>query len=220
MTTPRPIPRVRCATAARRLGAQLRELERREPGQRSRPPRALAGRGRHGGVPHARVPPERSVVSTVGIAVAMASPLGGATGATVSTGTAPFESPAAKPCMRAHAAGVPNPNAESRRRAEQALRLHRERKRRAAYRRWSSSRRSGRPRRHRACGRHRETWSAALHGDAAGLNGHSSIVTDDSALRATRAAIEGKPLPCQSLASDVDRRDRLDRDRHRRTANR
>jgi hypothetical protein len=53
-----------------------------------------------------------------------------------------------------------------------------------------------------------------------GLNGHSSIVTDDAALRATRAALEGKPLPCRSLATHLDRRDPFDRDRNRRTADR
>src|SRR5205823_557533 len=35
------------------------------------------------------------------------------------------------------------------------------------------------------------------------LNGHTGIVTDDSALRATRAALEGKPLPCQSLTTTL-----------------
>jgi alpha-beta hydrolase superfamily lysophospholipase len=36
-----------------------------------------------------------------------------------------------------------------------------------------------------------------------GLNGHSAIVTDPSALMATRAALERRPLPCRSLASIV-----------------
>jgi triacylglycerol esterase/lipase EstA (alpha/beta hydrolase family) len=35
------------------------------------------------------------------------------------------------------------------------------------------------------------------------LNGHTGIVTDPETLRNVRAALEGRPLPCRSLANEV-----------------
>jgi hypothetical protein len=35
------------------------------------------------------------------------------------------------------------------------------------------------------------------------LNGHTGILTDPTALRNVRAALEGKPLPCRSLANEI-----------------
>jgi hypothetical protein len=36
-----------------------------------------------------------------------------------------------------------------------------------------------------------------------GLNAHKAVLSDPSALRAVRAALENKPLPCQSLPTVV-----------------
>jgi hypothetical protein len=189
-------------TAARRLGAQLRALQRREPGREV----DLLGHSQGGVVveeflTHVYNPSDPSY-PPLGTAVAMASPLSGATGATV------FDrlrrSSAGREALNAaRAAGLPNPNAES----VAELSKH------SNFMRAQAETRLPAMVQLTTIGAAQDVVAPA--GDTAkrgaqrytaipnGLNGHSSIVTDASALRAARAALEGRPLPCQSLASTL-----------------
>jgi hypothetical protein len=189
-------------TAARRLGAQLRELQRREPGREV----DLLGHSQGGVViaeflTHVYHPSDPSY-PPLGTAVVMASPLGGATGATVFDGLR--RSSAGRQALNAaHAAGFPNPNAES----------IAELSKRSEFMRAQDATRLPAMVQLTTIGAAQDVIAPA--GDTAkrgaqsytaiphGLNGHSSIVTDGSALRATRAALERKPLPCQSLATTL-----------------
>jgi hypothetical protein len=187
-------------TAARRLGAQLREMELREPGREV----DLIGHSQGGVVMteflthvyHASDPS----YPPLGFAVAMASPLGGATGATVDRQL--NRSAVGRLALSAaHAAGAPDPNARPVVELDKGSRFVSE---------LDPSRLSPMidltsigatqdviapavdTARHGA-----KSFTVTPHSP----NAHSGIVTDDSALRATRAAIEGKPLPCQSLTT-------------------
>jgi hypothetical protein len=187
-------------TAARRLGAQLRELERQEPGREV----DLIGHSQGGvimteflaHVYHASDPS----YPPLGFAVAMASPLGGDTGATVEGNL--NRSAVGRLALRAaHAAGAPDPNARSVAQLDKRSRFVGE---------LDPSRLSPMVDL-TSIGATQDVIAPAVdsarHGALSftvtphSLNGHSGIVTDDSALRATRAAIEGKPLPCQSLTT-------------------
>jgi hypothetical protein len=189
-------------TAARRLGAQLRELQRREPGREV----DLLGHSQGGVVvaeflTHVYQPGDPSY-PPLGTAVAMASPLGGATGATVFDGLR-RSSAGRRALNAAHAAGLPNPNAES----------ITELSKRSEFMRAQDATRLPAMVQLTTIGAAQDVIAPA--GDTEkrgaqhytviphGLNGHSSIVTDGSALRATRAALERKPLPCQSLATTL-----------------
>jgi hypothetical protein len=186
--------------AARRLGAQLREMERREPGREV----DLIGHSQGGvimteflvHVYHASDPS----YPPLGTAVAMGSPLGGDTGAT--TEEILRRSAAGRLALSAaHAAGAPSPDAESI--AELSKNSKFSRNLRAPHlppmvdlttigaaqdvvASAGDTARSGAQKR-----------TVIPHSP----NGHSGIVTDDSALATTRAALEGKPLPCQSLTT-------------------
>jgi len=189
------------ATAARRLGEQLQELERREPGREV----DLLAHSQGGVVvaeflTHVYQPGDPSY-PPLGTAVMMASPLGGATGATVFDGLR--RSMAGRQALNAaHAAGLPNPNAES----IAELSKHSEFMRAQRATRLPEMQLT-------TIGASQDVIApagdterrGAQHYTAIprGLNGHSSIVTDSSALRATRAALERKPLPCQSLATTL-----------------
>jgi hypothetical protein len=187
-------------TAARRLGAQLREMERREPGREV----DLIGHSQGGVVMtefflHVYHPSDPSY-PPLGFAVAMASPLGGATGATVEgklsrSAVGPLASRAAQ------AAGAPDPNARSVVELNQGSEFvaQLDPSRLPAVVDLTS------------IGATQDVIAPAVDTERRGaksftvaphsLNGHSGIVTDDAALRATRAAIEGKQLPCQSLTT-------------------
>ena len=187
-------------TAARRLGAQLRELQRREPGREV----DLIGHSQGGvimeeflvHVYHASDPS----YPPLGTAVALASPLGGATTATTE-GDLRRSAAGRRILDVADAAGAPSSEGES------VFQLNKRS-------RFSQDLQAS----HipplvdfTSIGAAQDVIAPA--GDTAkpgvqrrtvvprGLNGHSGIVTDDSALQATRAAIEGKPLPCQSLTT-------------------
>jgi hypothetical protein len=185
--------------AARRLGAQLRELERREPGREV----DLIGHSQGGVVmteflTHVYHPSDPSY-PPLGSAVALASPFDGSTAATT------FEALRGSALGRraldaAHAAGAPSPDAESLRELDTNSDFSRGRGAQlppvvdlvsigAAQDVIAPAGDTARP------GARRRT--VIPHS----LNGHTGIVTDDSALRATRAALEGKPLPCQSLTT-------------------
>ena len=136
----------------------------------------------------------------LGFAVAMASPLGGATGATVEGIL--NRSAAGRLALRAaHAAGAPDPNAQA------VMELDK----RSDFSRDAGNGQVPPMIDLTSIGAAQDVVAPA--GDTKkggarnltvvprGLNGHSGIVTDDTALRATRAAIEGKPLPCQSLTT-------------------
>jgi hypothetical protein len=185
--------------AARRLGAQLRELERREPGREV----DLIGHSQGGVVmteflTHVYHPSDPSY-PPLGFAVALASPFDGSTAATT------FEALRRSALGRraldaAHAAGAPSPDAESLRELDTNSDFSRGRGAQlppvvdlvsigAAQDVIAPAGDTAR------AGARRRT--VIPHS----LNGHTGIVTDDSALRATRAALEGKPLPCQSLTT-------------------
>jgi pimeloyl-ACP methyl ester carboxylesterase len=187
-------------TAARRLGAQLRELERREPGREV----DLIGHSQGGVVMtefllHVYHPSDPSY-PPLGVAVAMASPLGGATGATVE-GELNRSAVGKLALQAAHAAGAPDPNARS----------LGELNKRSDFSRDNRSGQLPPMIDLTSIGATQDVIAPAV--DTARreasrftvtphrLNGHSGIITDDSALRATRAAIEGKQLPCQSLTT-------------------
>jgi hypothetical protein len=185
--------------AARRLGAQLRELERRAPGREV----DLIGHSQGGVVmaeflAHVYHPSDPSY-PPLGFAVALASPFAGSTAATA------FEALNRSALGRralnvAHAAGAPNPDAESLRQLDKNSDFSR-----GVDAHFPSVVDLV------SIGAAQDVIAPA--GDTArqgarqrtviphSLNGHTGIVTDDSALRATRAALEGKPLPCQSLTT-------------------
>jgi hypothetical protein len=187
-------------TAARRLGAQLREMERREPGREV----DLIGHSQ-GGVIMAEFllhvyHPSDPAYPPLGFAVAMGSPLGGDTGASVE-GTLNGSAVGRLALNAAHTAGAPDPNAQSVADLNKGSELVREldpsrlppevvltsigATQDVIAPAVDTARRGA------------QSFTVTPHS----LNGHSGIVTDDSALRATRAAIEGKHLPCQSLTT-------------------
>ena len=186
--------------AARRLGAQLRELERRAPGREV----DLIGHSQGGVVMaeflahvyHASDPS----YPPLGFAVALASPFAGSTAAT--TFEALNRSALGRRALNAaYAAGAPSPDAESLRQLDKKSDFSRNLHTvhlppvveltsiSAAQDVIAPAGDTARD------GAHKRT--VIPHS----LNGHTGIVTDDSALQATRAALEGKPLPCQSLTT-------------------
>jgi hypothetical protein len=185
--------------AARRLGAQLRELERRDPGREV----DLIGHSQGGVVmaeflAHVYHPSDPSY-PPLGFAVALASPFAGSTAAT--TFEALNRSALGRRALNAaHAAGAPSPDAESLRQLDKKSDFSQDQDAHlppvvdlisigaaqdVIAPAGDTARRGARER------------TVIPHS----LNGHTGIVTDDSALRATRAALEGKPLPCQSLTT-------------------
>jgi hypothetical protein len=187
-------------TAARRLGAQLRQLQRHQPGREV----DLIGHSQGGVVmteflAHVYHPGDPSY-PPLGYAVAMASPLGGSTGATAEADIQ--KSASGRLALRAaHAAGAPNPNAVSVAQLSERSPFVRNLQRARLPGVVDLT----------AIGAAQDVVTPADDTSRAGaehrtviphsLNGHSGIVTDDAALRATRAALEGKPLPCQSLTT-------------------
>ena len=189
-------------TAALRLGAQLRELERREPGREV----DLIGHSQGGVImteflAHVYHPSDPSYPPLAN-AVAMSSPLSGDTGAT--TIEALRRLAVGQLALRAaHKAGAPDPDAESIAdlskqsdfvRHLRPVRLPSVIDLTSLAAAQDLIAPAGDTARHGAQGR-----TVIPHS----LNGHSGIVTDDAALRATRAALEGKQLPCQSLTTIV-----------------
>ncbi len=186
--------------AARRLGAQLRELERREPGREV----DLIGHSQGGMImteffAHVYHPSDPAY-PPLGTAVAMGSPLGGATGATASASLR--RSAAGRLALdAAHAAGAPDPDAES------VAELNKQ----SGFSQASRAEHLPPVVDLTSIGAAQDVIAPAGDTTRAGaqnrtviphsLNGHPGIVTDDSALATTRAALEGKPLPCQSLTT-------------------
>jgi len=188
--------------AAWHLGAQLRELQRREPGREV----DLIGHSQGGVVmteflAHVYHPSDPSY-PPLGTAVAMASPLRGDPGASAFEAFRRFAA-GRLALSAAHMAGAPNPGAESVRQLSEisgfSRRLEAEHLPAVVELTTLGAAQdviapAGNTTRRGAEGR-----TVIPHS----LNGHSGIVTDDSALRAMRAALEGKPLPCQSLTTIV-----------------
>jgi hypothetical protein len=136
----------------------------------------------------------------LGFTVAMASPLGGATGATVEAKL--NRSAVGRFVLRAaHAAGAPDPNARSvgelNKSSEFVRQLDPSRLPPTVDLTSIGATQDVIAPAVDTARRGAQSFTVTPHD----LNGHSGIVTDDSALRATRAAIEGKPLPCQSLTT-------------------
>jgi hypothetical protein len=188
------------ATAARRLGAQLREMERKEPGREV----DLIGHSQGGVVMtefllHVYHPGDPSY-PPLGFAVAMASPLGGATGATVE-GTLNRSAIGRLASNAAHAAGAPDPDARSvadlSKDSEFVQQLDLSRLPPMIYVTSIGATQDVIAPAVDTARRGAQSFTVTPHD----LNAHSGIVTDDSALKAARAAIEGKQLPCQSLTT-------------------
>jgi hypothetical protein len=175
-------------------------MERREPGREV----DLIGHSQ-GGVIMAEFllhvyHPSDPAYPPLGFAVAMGSPLGGDTGASVE-GTLNGSAVGRLALNAAHTAGAPDPNAQSVADLNKGSELVREldpsrlppevvltsigATQDVIAPAVDTARRGA------------QSFTVTPHS----LNGHSGIVTDDSALRATRAAIEGKHLPCQSLTT-------------------
>lgn len=195
-------------TAARRLGAQLRALERREPGREV----DLLGHSQGGVIvaeflTHVYDAGDPSY-PPLGTAVALASPFGGTPIATAATGAA--RTSVGRGVIDAGGAvadrlgvSLPDPrSASARDLSEDSAFTHRLETAKLPDQVQLT-----------AIGAATDFLvpaQVAQRADARntvviphGLNAHSAIVTDPSALMATRAAIEQRPLPCRSLASTI-----------------
>jgi triacylglycerol esterase/lipase EstA (alpha/beta hydrolase family) len=194
--------------AARRLGAQLRALERREPGREV----DLLGHSQGGVVvaeflTHVYDAADPSY-PPLGTVVTLSAPFGGTPIATAAAGAARTSAGRAAIDLGnavADRLGVALPDAQS----ASARDLAED----SAFTRHLEASKLPDQVQLTAIGASTDFLvpaSLATRNDARntvvvphGLNAHSAIVTDPSALMATRAALEQRPLPCRSLASTV-----------------